>query len=266
MILRRLKNLRAKRLLLRGNRFFCFFAFFVLSTFGASSVKADLTVFAAASLTDVMGNLVSAFEKQSGHAVRLVTGGSSSLARQIVSGAPADVFVSANLSWAQHVAADEKFGAPRSLFGNALVVVSNRAVEVSPDLHELPALLQSERLAMGDPLHVPAGIYAKAALEAAGVWTKIEPRLVPAADVRSALAYIVRGAAAYGLVYATDVREGAEIVAHVDPSFYPKISYYAVASNAPSLELTAFQRYLESVNAEKIITGMGFLSMEMAQE
>ncbi|HET9019592.1 MAG TPA: molybdate ABC transporter substrate-binding protein, partial [Acetobacteraceae bacterium] len=172
--------------------------------------EAGLTVFAAASLTDALRDVAALWEG-AGHAKpRLAFGSSSTLARQIGQGAPADLFASADARWMDDVAAQGLIaaGTRRDLLGNALVLVvpaaRARTVTIGPGL-DLAALLgPAGRLAVGDPAHVPAGIYARAALRHLGLWAGVAGRLAPAEDVRAALLLVERGEAPAGIVYATD--------------------------------------------------------------
>jgi len=229
----------------------------LVSIGNVSGARAEVTVFAAASLTDLFAELVQSYQDNGGTRIVLVTGASSSLARQIVSGAPADFYVSANLDWAEYVANGADFAAPIILYGNELVVISD-GPKVSPDLRDLPGLLAGGRLALGDPSHVPAGIYARAALEAAGIWDEVVSSLVPASDVRTAVGYVKRGAAQFGVVYRTDVQDDLQLAGVVDPDLYPPISYYAVARQAGLEELADFISYLQSAAAHMIVVKQGF--------
>lgn len=159
-----------------------------------------IRVFAAASLTDVLEALVDTFETTVDGApeVQLHLAGSSLLARQIEHGAGADVFISAHPSWTSYLA---ERGLLRSVaavpISNRLVLVSRRAGQQIVDL---------ERLALADPAHVPAGIYARSALECEQLWTVVEHRTAATVDVRAALAAVEEGAADAAVVYRSDAR------------------------------------------------------------
>jgi molybdate transport system substrate-binding protein len=167
---------------------------------------APVTVFAAASLSDVLPAILRA----AGHAdVRCAFAASSVLARQIEQGAPAHVFVSADEPWMDHLEQRGRLepGTRRNFTGNRLVVVragSAPAGGMEESAAALRAALAGGRIATGDPAHVPVGRYAEAALKSLGLWTDAAPRLVRAENVRSALAFVERGEAATGIVYATD--------------------------------------------------------------
>lgn len=232
-----------------------------------SARAAELTVFAAASLVELGAALQADFEAQSGHQVRIVSGASSTMARQIEKGAPADIYLSANKFWADYVAQLEDFSASKALFGNRLVLVSGAELDNTPKLTDLPKLLGTGHLAIGDPAHVPAGQYAREALENAGVWDALLPHIVPASDVRSAMGFVRSGAAAFGIVYATDVfyakdvGDSARKIFDIDAALYAPPVYYVVARRDGAGASTAFMNYLEGRAAKDIIEGMGFLPL-----
>ena len=157
------------------------------------------------------------------------------LARQIEAGAPADIYVSAHRAWMDYL--DERgllvSDTRRRFAGNRLVVVAAAGTSaVAGSLTDLPRWLGAGgRLAVGDPDHVPAGMYARAALRSAGLWTALEPRLARADSVRAALALVTTGSAPVALVYATDLgadagrRSGLRVLATVDPALHPPIVY-----------------------------------------
>lgn len=167
--------------------------------------------------------------------MRTAFAASSTLARQIDAGAPADVFLSANREWMQYL---EQRGRviPQPLdpvVGNALVVIApgtDGRIPERIDPGALPAALpEDERLAVGDPTHVPAGRYARQALEALGIWPDLDPRLARTDNVRGALALVARGEAPLGIVYATDARISSRVrvVAIFPPESHPPIVYPA---------------------------------------
>lgn len=167
--------------------------------------QARITVLAAASLTDAVEALGDSFETaHPGYRVVLSVASTSLLARQIEHGAPADVFFSANVAWMDHLEARGRLAGPaRELFGNHLVVVGRSGM---PPLSSLHDLTQVPRIAVADPEHVPAGVYAREGLECANLWGAMESRLVPTIDVRAALVSAQTGAADVAIVYASDVR------------------------------------------------------------
>ena len=164
---------------------------------------------AAASTAHVIDEVIGQFEAGPEDRVVASYAGTPALARQIESGAPADIFVAANAAWMDHVEAQGLIE-PESrqvLAGSRLVFVTGDSAMAPFEpsaLLDLGALLDGGRLAMGNPDHVPAGIYARQALEALDLWPYARNRLAPAADVRAALALVARGEAPLGIVYATD--------------------------------------------------------------
>lgn len=205
-----------------------------------------ITVFAAASLTDAMTAATDAFTAATGIPVRLSFASSSTLARQIEAGAPADLFASANESWMDYLAERGMIdlGSRVSPLANTLVLVApteGSAASVAapaeapdglPPGTALADLLESVlgangRLAVGDPDHVPAGLYARQALETLGLWSAMEGRLARADNVRAALALVARGEAPAGIVYATDaaIADGVAIVARFPADSTGPITY-----------------------------------------
>jgi len=192
---------------------------------GAEKSPDEVRVFAASSLTEVMQTIAADFEKETGVKVRLNLASSSTLAKQIVEGAPCDVFLSADEEWADFVekAGCVEPGTRRDLLTNDLTIVfppkreplpvlglSTRDLEEDPESHRrswVRAQLTHHsvrRIAMGDPSHVPAGKYARRAFEEWGLWKDLEGRIVPCDTVRAALALVERGEADAGIVYVTD--------------------------------------------------------------
>ena len=204
-----------------------------------------LTVFAAASLTDVFKELGNAWTAKGGGAISFSFAASSTLARQIGQGAPADLFASADEQWMNDLQErDLVVPASRvSPIGNSLVLIApaGQARPVSLPLlldrsTDLVALLGKDgRLACGDPAHVPAGIYARQALTWMGQWDAIQPRLANADNVRSALLLVERGEAPYGIVYGTDaaIDPGVKVVATFPEASHEPVTYpFAVCKAA----------------------------------
>lgn len=189
-----------------------------------------VTVFAAASLAGVLPNILAAAGLPP---VRFSFAASSTLARQIEQGAPAQLLVSADELWMDHLQQRGRVQAAtrRVVAGNRLVVVrpgagAAQALESAAALH---AALAAGRVATGDPAHVPVGRYAEAALRSLGLWSEVGPRLVRAENVRSALAFVERGEATAGIVYASDAVASTRV--HVAARFprrsHPPIRYPA---------------------------------------
>jgi len=226
-----------------------------------------LTVFAAASLTDAM-NDVSAQWTQAGHpALRLSFASSSTLARQIEEGAPANLFASADEKWMDYLA-DKKLIAGdtrKDLLGNSLVLIvpSDKPlhVTIAPGF-DLPGLLgPNGRLATGDPKHVPVGIYAEQALKKLGLWDAVAPHLASTEDVRSALLLVERGESPVGIVYGTDAAVSkAVIVAGTFPeSSHDPVSYpFAVTKSGDTPDARSLLTFLSGPQARAIFVKRGF--------
>jgi molybdate transport system substrate-binding protein len=185
-----------------------------LTWFGSTSVAAHadrppITVFAAASLTNVLQELGDGFTKETSIPVRFSFAASSALARQIENGAPADVFLSADLEWMDYLQTRNLIqrDTRRDVLGNRLVLIapadSKIDMKIAPRF-PLAKVLGTGRLATGDPDSVPVGRYAREALTTLGVWSDVADRMVRADSVRSALAFVDRGEALLGIVYETD--------------------------------------------------------------
>jgi molybdate transport system substrate-binding protein len=220
-------------------------------------------VFAAASTTDALQEIGRAFSKEQGHTVEFAFGASSDLARQAVAGAPADVFLSADTAKMDQV---EKAGLIQA--GTRVELLSNRLVVVVPMDSKLKVasagdLKSVKRLALADPAAVPAGIYAKAWLEKAGVWKELEPRVVPSLDVRAALAAVEAGRVDAGVVYATDAALSKRVraVFSVPEAEGPRIVYpvAALSRGKASAAGAAFTAFLRGDTARRIFERHGFI-------
>lgn len=239
----------------------CVILLLVIVASGCAPPARDrVSVFAAASLTDAMDEVAAAFTAQTGIAVRTHYAGSSTLARQIIHGARADVFLSASTAWADALAAEGLVGRRRKLLANRLVVV---APEGRPDF-DLPALGSAtiRRLAIADPAGVPAGVYAREALRNAGLWPAVEGKLILGAHVRQVLAHVEQGGADAGIVYATDaaMADGVRIVAELPQELHAPIRYALVlleaAADDPSAR--ALFDFLASPEATAVFVRYGF--------
>jgi len=191
-----------------------------------------LRIFTAASAADAVTEAAAACQPADAPAATVVAGASSTLARQIEHGAPAALFVSANPTWMDHLQAAGHVGAAtrRDLLANSLVVVapaqSAQPFTLGADTN-LAALIGDGRLALADPDHVPAGMYAKTALTSLGLYGSVESRLARSADVRAALVLVERGEAPLGIVYDTDASASSavRVVAQVPAGSHPPVTY-----------------------------------------
>lgn len=239
-----------------------------VASVGAHAAGRKLTVFAAASLTDVLQEAGTAFTQQTGIAVRFSFAASSALARQIESGAPAGAFVSADEDWMNYLSAHGliRRGTRADVARNSLVLVapadSKLQLKVAPGFQLALALGGKGRIATADPDSVPAGKYAKAALIWLGVWNDVASRIVPAENVRSALALVSLGEAPLGIVYATDAR-GEPKVRVVDTfpaDSHAPITYPAAVTNSGDADAAAFVQFLQGDAARDIFRRYGFAS------
>ena len=232
-----------------------------------AQTRADVTVYAAASMKESLDVLARQFEKQSDTRVRVSYGASSALARQIEKGAPADMFISADLEWMDYLD-QRKFirAASRvNLLSNRLVLIARATdkvmLTIAPNF-PLGAALGDRRLAMADPASVPAGRYGKAALEALGVWSAVTSKLAPGENVRAALALVARGEAPLGIVYRTDamaepkVRVVGEFPAYLHP---PIVYAAALLADNRSAVAESLLRYLHAAEARGVWRKFGFV-------
>ncbi len=233
-------------------------AFGVVPTLACARTE-QLNIFVAASLVDVMGEIGNEFGVQANCVdVRIIPGASSVLSRQINSGAPADIFISADQFNADLVG-DEFNIIPEAMFGNRLVIIASENFNGNFEIEQLVQNLDNDRLAIGDPAHVPAGIYVKEALQAAGVWDQVKDRLAPAGDVRAAVAFVVNGAAPFGIVYLSDAQfTGIKIVSLIDQDLHEPIKYWGMLLNEKSSSATAFFNFLGDEFARNVLVEAGF--------
>ena len=228
--------------------------------------NAGLTVFAAASLKESLDEAAAAYQQQTGIRVRVSYAASSALARQIEQGAPADVFVSADLEWMDYLQARNKLDVAtrRSLLGNQLVLIAPKASKAQVDLKRpatLLAALGNGRLAVGQTRTVPAGKYAKASLESLSLWNGVKARLAESESVRAALMLVARGETPLGIVYASDAKAepGVRVVATFPGESHPAIVYpVAALRGARSAHASQFVQWLGSPAADAIFTQHGF--------
>ena len=231
----------------------------------ARAAGGELTIFAAASLTDALGELAAAYEKDGGPHVALNLGASSALARQIVAGAPADLFASADEAKMDDLAKRGLLlaGTRRNLLSNTLVVV----VPAASPLHLTSAAdlagPEVRRLAIADPSAVPVGIYAKEYLQKKGVWNRMSGRVVPTEDVRASLAAVESGNVPAGIVYKTDalISKRVKVAFEVPRAEGPKIAYpFAVVAATKQPEAARkLLAFLSSPRAAQVFRRYGFL-------
>ncbi|MFY8215779.1 MAG: molybdate ABC transporter substrate-binding protein, partial [Chthoniobacterales bacterium] len=216
---------------------------------------AEIQVFAAASLTDAMAEVATAYRAVSSDTLRFNLAGSNALARQIQEGAPADVFISADNAKMNSLETAGLLldGTRRSLLGNTLVIVVGSSSPLVIASAKSLAQPKIHRIALADPKGVPAGIYAKEYLEKSGVWESVKDRVIPTENVRAALAVVESGDVDAGIVYRTDaaISKAVRIAYHVPVHEGPEISYPAAVmknSGHPN-EARSFLEFLASEHA-----------------
>jgi molybdate transport system substrate-binding protein len=237
----------------------------------AVAVDADrpaIVVFAASSLTDAMQLLGADFGKSTGIDVKLSFAASSALARQIESGAPADVFFSADIGWMDYLQSHKliQTESRHDLLANRLVliapVISTLSLKIAPHF-ALAQALGKGRLATGDPDSVPVGRYARAALTTLGVWDSIADRLVRAENVRAALAFVDRGEVPLGIVYKTDalVDKGVRTVDTFPADTHAPITYPIALTVGAKSDAAKFAAYLSTPAADAVFVKYGFIPL-----
>ena len=227
----------------------------------------QITVFAAASLKNALDDINGAFTKATGSKVTASYEASSALAKQIENGAPADVFISADLRWMDYVA-EHKLIKPDTrvnLLGNKLVLIapadSKLANVTISQGFDIAKLAGDGRIAVADVKAVPAGLYAKAALEKLGAWAAAEPKLAQAENVRATLAFVARGETPIGIVYETDakIEPKVKIVGTFPDGSYPPVTYpVAATAETKKTAATQYVNFLRGSAAKAIFEKYGF--------
>jgi molybdate transport system substrate-binding protein len=235
----------------------------LLTPIRAQAQQRGPVVLAAASLQEAMTEAADLWTRAGHPRPVLSFAASSALARQAIAGAPADLFVSADAEWMDALAKAGLLapGTRATVAGNRLVVVAPANTRVRVTVPTLARILSQGPLAMADPGSVPAGRYGRAALERLDAWKAVARRVVRAENVRAALALVERGAAPFGIVYATDARASAKVrIAGVFPaSSHPPIRYPLArlrSSRDPDAEV--FRRFLLSSRVRAILAARGF--------
>ena len=226
----------------------------------------DLLVFAAASLKNALDDIDASYKKETGTAVTVSFAASSALAKQVEQGAPADIFISADLDWMDYLAGknlikpDSRF----NLLGNKIVLIApkdSKLTTVALKGADLAKALAGGRLAMANVDAVPVGKYGKAALEKLGAWTDVKDHLAQAENVRAALLLVARGEAPLGIVYSTDAaaEPNVRIVASFPGDSHPPIIYpAALTKDSKHADAKAFLDFLRSAKARTAFEKQGF--------
>jgi len=245
-------------------RYFAFLGLGVALLAGQPALADNLTVFAAASLKNALDDISAKWKEGNSSAIAASYASSSTLAKQIEQGAPADVFISADQQWMDYVDKKSLVEKPHELLGNRLVLIAAKdnplTLKIEPGM-KLAELLAGGKLAVGDPSNVPAGIYAKEALIKLKIWESVEPKLAPAADVRAALILVSRGEAPLGIVYETDAKVDPKVRivdTFPDDSHKPILYPVAVVKTSKNPDAAKFVTYLSSPAAKEIFVKYGF--------
>ena len=225
-----------------------------------------VTIFAAASLKNALDAVNAEWQKEAGKETTVSYAASSALAKQIEAGAPADVFISADLAWMDYVAEKNliKDDTRSNLLGNRIVLVTGKQDAAPVDItrgFDLKGLLGGEKLAMGAVDSVPAGKYGKAALEKLGVWSSVENNVAGAENARAALLLVSRGEAPYGIVYKTDAAADKEVtvVGTFPEDSHPPIVYpIAITAESKNPDAAAYIEFVKSAEAAALFEAQGF--------
>ena len=245
----------------------CVALFASVSTHASRPQTGGVLVLAAASLQTALDELIPAAQKVTGSRVRISYAASSSLARQIETGAPADIFISADIDWMDYLV-ERRLIKPESrvnLLGNRLVLIGTKgrtaSLKIAPNF-PLSATLGRERLALANPDVVPAGKYAKAALTSLNVWSQVANKIAPTENVRAALLLVARGEAPLGIVYATDARvePGVVVIDTFAESLHPPIVYPAALLNNATPAAAQLLEFLGSAQARSVFEKQGFVT------
>jgi molybdate transport system substrate-binding protein len=243
-----------------------------LAALGSASqpliAREQITVFAAASLKNALDDTDAAFTRATGIEVVASYEASSALTRQIEQGAPADIFFSADLRWMDYAAGRTliRLDTRVNLLGNKLVLiapVSSKLDRVTiGDGFDIATLAGDGRIAVADVNAVPAGLYARAALEKLGAWPAAVPKLAQGANVRATLAFVARGEAPVGIVYETDARiePKVKVIGTFPNGSYPPVIYPVAATTGSTKSGAAAQylNFLRSSPAKAIFEKFGF--------
>ncbi len=232
----------------------------------ADAQEKTLTVFAAASMKNALDDVDAAYTRKTGIKLAVSYAASSALMKQIEQGAPADVFVSADLDWMDYGSRKKviRDDTRVNLLGNKIVLIAPKdsklaEVTIGPGF-DLAKLAGDGRVTTGDVKAVPVGKYAKAALERLGAWTAAEPKMAMAENVRAALALVARGEAALGIVYETDakVEPSVKIIGYFPADSHPPITYPVAATTTAKPETSGYLAFLRSQTAKTIFEKYGF--------
>jgi molybdate transport system substrate-binding protein len=250
----------------------CIFAVIAFGLLGRPAVAQshDVLTFAAASLKNAMDDVSSQYQRETGKHVNISLAASSTLAKQIENGAPADIFISADIDWMDYLAKHNliKAGTRKNLLANKLVLIALKGntanIKIQPGF-PLAKLLAGGKLAMADTAAVPAGKYGKAALEKLNVWPSVVGQIAQAENVRAALALVARGEANFGIVYQTDAiaEPNVKVVGVFPEDSHPPIIYpIALTASSTNPDAAAFLSYIESSKVKALFEKQGFIVLK----
>jgi len=223
----------------------------------------DVIVFAAASTTDLVQDLADMFREKTGIPVLISPASSGILAKQLEEGAPADIFISASKKWMDYTVDQGLVAESGAIAGNRMVLIapsdsSDQAVDITGDL-DFPASFDG-RLSVGDPEHVPAGVYAQESLAYFHWYEALKSRLLPAANVRAALAVVELGECDRGIVYRTDALKSdkVKVIGTFPAESHTAVSYYSGLLNQAGEGGRAFYAFLTGAEAVPVFEKYGF--------
>jgi molybdate transport system substrate-binding protein len=232
----------------------------------AAQTPGATVVFAAASVKNALDNIANAWKAETGKSVSISYASSAVLAKQIEQGAPADIFISADLMWMDYAEKGKliKPETRKTLLGNTLVLIepanATTTLKIAPGF-DLAGATGDGKIAVCTIASCPGGIYAKEALTKLGVWEKVEPKLAQADNIRNALALVARGEAKFGIVYGTDAKSEPKVkVVDIFPeASHGPIDYpTALVATSTNADAAAFYKYVQSPAAAKFYTEQGF--------
>ncbi|MBS0209894.1 MAG: molybdate ABC transporter substrate-binding protein [Planctomycetes bacterium] len=227
-----------------------------------SASQGTVRVFAAASTADALKEIAKSFEQRTGCKVVLNLAGTATLAQQVEQGAPADLFLSADEKWANALSDKQLVARRRKLLGNRLVLIVPARVDSSVKRLEDLADSGVAHVALAETSSVPAGRYARAALEKLELWAKVSPKVVAGDDVRQALLFVERGEAEAGIVYATDaaLSKNVRVVTEIDPKLHAPVVYpwLVLKQGAENPHAVKFYDELTSPEAIAVFKRFGF--------
>ena len=248
-------------------QFFAAFTLLCASSYSPALAQGkSLVVFAAASMKNALDDVDAAYSAKTGIKITASYAASSTLARQIEQGAPADIFVSADTDWMEYAINKKNVNAPTrvNLLGNRMVLIAPKDSKIDnvaiAQGFDLAKLVGDGKIATADVTSVPVGKYAKASLEKLGAWAAAEPKFAMTENVRAALALVARGEAALGIVYSTDakVEPGVKIVGTFPMDSHPPIIYPVAATSTAKPEAASYLAFLRSSAAKAIFEKYGF--------